>query len=240
MRDLTVALVAFDFDGTLVEGDAGVHFARYLVGERYKTAAGSGLGGILDFARLNLATTGLLARSAGVRLSYKLGELDRRGMVEKAYEGFRGQNAAWIREEMETYAREALPGLLREDLVDQLRHHVERGDHVVILSTGLHGLIWPLRETLGVDVEVVACRLREQKGSLTGRVEGPLDASDKIVRLHSLAKRTGHSLEEAWAYGDHEDDARLLARVGEAFAVHPTSRMWRIARREGWPILYDG
>ncbi len=235
-----MVLVAFDFDGTLIEGDAGVRFAQWLTGKGYREAVGEGLGGVLDLARLNVSTAGLLARGARVRLGYRFGGLDRRGMVERAYAGFRGRDAGWIREEMDRYARDQLPGLLREDIVGQLRHHVERGDHVVVLSTGLHRLIWPLREVLGVDFEVVACRLREQGGELTGRVEGPLDGGDKVVRLQSLAKRRGHDLGEAWAYADHENDAAVLARVGEAFAVHPTSRLWRIARREGWPILYDG
>lgn len=235
-----MALVAFDFDGTLIEGDAGVRFATYATGKRYRRAAKKGVDGAFELARVNLAAVGLVARGASAHLRYELGELDRRGLVERAYEGFKGHDASWIRSEMDAFARERLPAWVRSDIVDQLRDHVDRGDHVVILSTGPHALIWPLRDALGLDVEVVACRLRERDGVLTGRVEGPLNGADKAIRLQALSKRGGFSLEEAWAYGDHEDDAAVLSRVGNAFAVHPTKRMRRIARQRGWPILHDG
>lgn len=235
-----VALVAFDFDGTLIEGDAGVRFARYATGKRYRAAVKKGIGAALEVARVNVEAAGLLARGASAHLRYELGDVDRRGMVERAYEGFAGRDAAWVRREMDAFARQRLPAWVRSDMIDQLRYHEKRGDHVVILSTGPHGLIWPLREALGLAAEVVACRLRDVDGVLTGRVEGPLDGSGKAMRLQALAKRGGFPLEDAWAYGDHEDDAPVLSRVGNAFAVHPTNRLRRIARRRGWPILYNG
>lgn len=233
-----MSLVAFDFDGTLIDGDAGVLFARHLTGKRYlETLTQNPLRSARELTRLNFHTVRLLYRGLSIRLGYRMGEMDRHDVVEQAYQGFEGFDASWVSQELASYARKHLPKHLREGAVDQLRHHVETGDHVVVLSTGLHDLIWPLREVLGLDFEVVACRLRERDGELTGTVEGPMNGEEKATRLVAIAKRRGHDLEEAWAYGDHEDDRVLLEMVGNPVAVAPTRHMRRVARRKDWPIL---
>ncbi len=232
--------MAFDFDNTLVDGDAGVLFGRHVTRRRYLDAVTQNpLKGIRDVTRLNLKTAGLVARGLTLNLRYELGHLDRHGMIEQAYRGFEGLDADEVEDAMARYAREHLPEHLREDVVEQLHHHADQGDHVVVVSTGVHDLIWPLREVLGVDIEVVACRLRRRDGTLTGTVEGPLNGAEKATRIMAIAKRRGHDLDEAWAYGDHEDDAVILEMVGNPVAVHPTRRLKQIARRKGWPMLYD-
>lgn len=236
-----VSLVAFDFDNTLIDGDAGVLFARDLTVSRYRRALDlDPLEAALEIVRLNATAARLLVGAARTQLRYELGEVDRRSVVETAYQGFEGLDAEAIREAMRRFAREELPDRLRDGVVEQLEHHVDRGDHVAIVSTGIHDLIWPLKEAMGWDdVEVVACRLLVDDGRLTGRAEGPLDGNDKLTRLRALAKRRDHDLDEAWAYGDHENDAVVLEHVGNPVAVHPTARMLALARRRGWPILYD-
>lgn len=237
-----MALVAFDFDGTLVDGDAGVRFARHLAGERYREALGQHpLSAARDLTRLNTRLAGVLARGAGLPLRYALGNLDRRGMVERAYRGFAGLPAEDTRDEMAAFAREELVDHLRGALVDQLDHHVGVDDQVAVVSTGPHAIIWPLVQAVGwTNVEVVACRLLEEDGDLTGEAEGPLNGAEKLTRVRALAKRRDHDLDEAWAYGDHEDDEPLLAAVGNPVAVHPSARLLSIARRNAWPILWDG
>lgn len=236
-----VSLAAFDFDGTLIDGDAGVHFARHLLTRGYLDALVDG--GLVDrlkrLAKLNWDTSRLVYKHLSLHLRYELGELDRHGMVERAYEGFEGTDADLIQDEMARFARDKLPRKLRPDVVDQLEHHIDQDDHAVVLSTGLHGLIWPLRDVLDLDFEVVACRLKRDGGELTGAVEGPMSGAEKATRMVAIARRRGHALDEAFAYGDHEDDAHLLKMVGNPVAVHPTDRMRHLARRKGWPVLAE-
>jgi putative phosphoserine phosphatase/1-acylglycerol-3-phosphate O-acyltransferase len=237
-QEPTVTLAAFDFDGTVIDRDAGVHFAQHLLARGYLDAfTGSPAKTLARVTRLNLRAVQLVFKQASLHARYKFGNIDRRGMVERAYEGFRGAPADEILEHMEPFARERLVDHLRDPVVDQMRHHERKGHHVVVISTGLQRLIWPLRDAIDVDFEVVACRLRRDDGHLTGRVEGPLEGSDKCTRLLAIAKRRGHELDEAFAYSDHENDAVMLDMVGNSVAVEPTKRLRRIARREGWPVM---
>lgn len=236
-----MSLVTFDFDGTIVDGDAGVLFARHLLVRGYLEAltdgpVGSRLGRL---AELNWNTARLAAKHVSLHARYRLGDVDRRGMVARGYAGFAGHDRETVEAEMTRFARNKLPAHTRDEVVRQLEHHVERGDHVVVLSTGPHALIWPLRQELDLDFEVVACRLRGRDGELTGEVEGPLDGSQKATRMVAIARRREHDLAEAYAYADHEDDEPVLDLVGNPVVVHPTSRMRALARQRGWPILWD-
>ncbi len=224
----------------MCKGDAGVHFALYSSLQGYKHAFDHGFAqGLVELPKVHLRTLSLIARGILVEAGYATGRLDRHRMVERAYRGYKGLPADEIREGLDRFARRKLPGLLRESVVDQMREHVDRGDHVVVLSTGTRDLIWPLRDELGIDFEVIACRLRQENGTLTGTVEGPLNGQEKAMRLLAIAQRRKHDLEEAWAYSDHEDDAVILEMVGNPVAVHPTKAMRKIASQRGWPILYD-
>ncbi len=235
-----MTLVAFDFDGTLVEGDSGVHFGRHLFGKGYLNAFRNGpVQGLLRTTQLNLNLAHQVLRGLTIQARYAMGHIDRHGMVAEAYESFKGLEKAWVTEEMARFARDKLVDRLRMGVVDQMEHHIDQGHHVVVVSTGIYDLIWPLRDVLGLDFEVVACRLRERDGKLTGTVEGPLNGNEKAMRLLAIAKRRDHELENAWAYGDHEDDAAVLTRVGNPVVVHPTRRMHKIAKDQHWPVLYD-
>lgn len=237
-----MSLVTFDFDGTLVDGDAGVHFARHLLTRGYLDALteGSLRDRVTRVARLNWDATQLAYKYASLHLRYEAGELDRHGMVERAYAGFEGYERPVIEAELDRFARNKLPKYLRDEVVDQLAHHVERGDHVVVLSTGLHRLIWPLRDVLDLDFEVVACQLRHREDRLTGAVEGPTSGAEKATRMVAISRRRNHDLDEAFAYGDHENDRAVLELVGNPIVVHPTDRMRKLARRKGWPIVWGG
>lgn len=235
-----MSLVAFDFDGTLVDGDAGVLFARHMLGRGYLDALTQDpLSAVKQVTELNLRTISLVTRGLSVEMRYRRGEIDRHDMVEQAYLGFAGEESEPVHEALDRYAREHLADRLRDGVIEQMEHHIDQGDHVVVVSTGLRDLIWPLRDVLGLDFEVVACRLRERDGQLTGTVEGPLNGQEKLTRMIAVAKRRGHDLDEAWAYTDHEDDAIILDQVGNPVAVHPTRQLRAIARRRGWPVMYD-
>ncbi len=234
-----MSLAVFDFDGTLIEGDAGVHFARHMLVKGYldEASTGSLLSRIAGITRMNWRAVQLLYKHVNLHTGYRQGNVDRRSMVQQAYASFEGLEREAIKEEMRRFAQTKLPDRLHADTVERLEEHIQRGDHAVILSTGLHGLIWPLRNALGLEAEVVACHLQDRDGTLTGAVEGPLNGAEKATRLVAIARRRGHDLEEAYAYADHETDADMLEVVGHPAVVHPTSAMRRKARKKGWEIL---
>lgn len=234
-----MSLAVFDFDGTLIEGDAGVHFARHMLQRGYLEALteGSLAARLADVSRMNWRTARLLWDHVRLHAGYESGEVDRREMVERAYENFAGLDREVVEAEMDAFAREKLPAKLRPKVVARLGEHAKQGDHVVVLSTGLHRLIWPIREVIGHDFETVACQLKDEDGTLTGTVEGPMTGAEKATRLVAVAGRRGHDLDEAHAYADHETDASMLEVVGNPVVVHPTDAMRRRARREGWPVM---
>lgn len=231
-------LALFDFDNTLIRGDAGVLFARWVLAR--------GWIGALDrnplrtagrLVRMGSVTTAMLARPVAGLTGHLTGNLSRREFLRHAYEAFGGLEADWVRTRLHDFAERHLPRRTKDATLDRLHAHVKAGDTVVVLSSGLRDLIWTWREAVGVEVEVMACELQEDDGELTGEVSGPLDGRDKHLRALAISLRRKLPLETATAYADHHDDLPLLEHVGEPVAVDPTRPLRASARKRGWEVL---
>jgi phosphoserine phosphatase len=64
-------------------------------------------------------------------------------------------------------------------------------------------------------------------------VAGPEKA--RLIREH--ARDNHHDLAECFAYSDSYSDVPMLSVVGHPAAVNPDSKLARLARTYGWPII---
>ena len=192
-------VAAFDVDGTLTTSDCVVPFLR-------RTAGTPRLVGRMLASPLALA-------GAAVRR-------DRDALkAASAAAAFRGVPVEALEADGTVFAREVFDQRLRTDVAHALRRHVDAGDTVLLVSASFEVYLRPLAELLGVD-DVLAVRLAiDDRGVLTGQIDGAnCRGPEKVVRLHEWLDRHagGRAAVHLSAYGDSAGDRELLADADEA------------------------
>lgn len=202
MSSDNLGVAAFDFDGTLVDGDSLPRYLSQLLGRRrFGAALGRSVPAMLSGYRgagRDGAKAALLARSvAGVPV------------VHAANVG-------------ERFAAQ-LAGEIRPEMVDRLAWHHAAGHRTVLVSASLALYLEPFGKLAGFD-DVICTRLEVgPEGLLTGRLRGEnVRAEQKALQLGRLL---GSEQVTVWAYGDSRGDREMLA-----MADHPT-RVRRVGRR---------
>jgi HAD superfamily hydrolase (TIGR01490 family) len=131
--------------------------------------------------------------------------------------------------------------------IQRIWWHALRGDTIVLVT----GTLAPLGEIVksalarellwrGVEarIPIIATQLAERDGCWTGCILGVAMCGDaKAAAIEQFASSRGVPLAQCFAYGDHALDRPMLEAVGNPFAVNPTSRLRRIAQRNGWQVM---
>jgi HAD superfamily phosphoserine phosphatase-like hydrolase len=225
------SLAFFDFDNTIIHGDAGPLFGRALYGKR--RAESKRVARTLLFLRYLPYITGM-GLQAGL---YKLHARRRSSLVRSSYKGLRGMRANEFYGAMQRFAQESVAARIYPELAERIRRHHADGTRCVIITTGMEPLVERCISNLPVPVHVIGCTLGEKRGRLTGTVEGPLFGLDKANILKAYCKALGVDPQACWAYSDHWSDKHMLEAVGHAVTVNPRGRLLKMARSQGWEIL---
>ncbi|MFG6107890.1 HAD family hydrolase [Stenotrophomonas nematodicola] len=105
------------------------------------------------------------------------------------------------------YARDVLPEVVRPQMLEQIRWHLQQRHTVVIVSGSLDLYLRPWCESLGLDL--ICNRLESRDGRLTGRYAdgdcGPRKA-EHIRHRYDLSR-----YQRIHAYGDSREDRPMLA-----------------------------
>lgn len=227
------AIAFFDFDNTLIAGDAGPLFGWYLFLWRRHEMEGH------PWKRLRLWLRYVpYATSMGVQAAfYKVGAVRRSTIVRAAYKGLRGVEGGQFLGLMRQFADEAIAPRLFPTMVAEVRRHLDEGRRCVVLTTGIEPLVRHVLDRIDPRMDLIGCRMRMKADRLTGKVDGPLYGVDKANILHAYARALGIEAAQCWAYSDHLSDRHMLEAVGHAVAVNPRGRFRRLARRKGWEVL---
>jgi HAD superfamily hydrolase (TIGR01490 family) len=221
----------FDFDNTLIHGDAGPLFGRSLVsGQLHERRF---------WARVRLRTRyapyilwmGVQAGLHAIRFR------KRSSLVRSAYMGLKGVDAAEYDSRIDAFVDEEIPPRVYPEMRAVIQGHLDAGRRCVVITTGMEPLIRRAVRHLPAGIEVIGCRMLTRKGKLTGKVVGPLFGVDKANILDAYCRALGVDPRDCWAYSDHWSDWQMLAAVGHGVAVNPRSRFGRLARKRGWEIL---
>lgn len=181
-------LALFDFDGTITTRETFGDFIYFSV-PRMRLGVGKVLLAPMVVAYKLGLINGHLMRAAAVRI------------------GLAGMDTARASELGVRFAAEALPSLLRPEVMLRIADHRAAGDRVIVVSGALELFLKPWCEAHGL--EVIGSRLESRGGRLTGRYAGPqCVASEKVVRVHETLDPD--SYEQVFAYGDTSDDFDLL------------------------------
>ncbi len=227
------AIAFFDFDNTLIHGDAGPLFGWYLFLWRRHELEGHA------WKRLRLWLRYVpFATWMGVQAAfYRLGAVRRSTLVRASYKGLRGVPVTDFYALMADFAREILVPRLYPQMADVVRDHLKEGRRVVVVTTGMEALVRHVLDAIDPRIDLIGCRLRQRKGKISGRVDGPLFGLDKANIVHAYARAVGVDPAACWAYSDHWSDKHMLEAVGHPVAVNARGRLRRKARKAGWQLV---
>lgn len=181
-------LALFDFDGTLTASDAWTPFMRFAVHPTRLLA-----GQILLIPVVVGYQLGLVSASRGRQVAARV--------------GFRGQEAAAVRQLGAEYAITVLSGTVRQSALERVEWHRARGDEVVVVSASLDVYLGPWCERRGLDY--ICTTLQEDEGRLTGRyLHGDCSGAEKARRIAERYDLDRYAV--VYAYGDSGEDREML------------------------------
>jgi HAD superfamily hydrolase (TIGR01490 family) len=209
----------FDIDGTLVTTNL-VHPTLY-----YLVNQGTPVQTALRLGRAFLGAP----RMAFAEL------VDRRTFNELLYSAYAGMSE----DRLLLLAEEVFEKVIRPSLYPSARSLVQKsidaGHTVVFVSGALDWIIEHLRKYLGAH-EIIANRLEMKNKVATGKMLKPVVAGPEKARLiREHARRTGHDLDECFAFSDSYSDVPMLSVVGHPAAVNPDARLALLAKAYSWP-----
>jgi putative phosphoserine phosphatase/1-acylglycerol-3-phosphate O-acyltransferase len=209
----------FDMDKTLIAENSGALFMRY----RYEQGKVSGWE---------------LASGLAAYLRYKIGILDIRAWTEDAMLQFAGESERALTREAQALFDEWVAPTIYPEAVEIVRHHLDSGHVVVIVSGATKYVVKPLAARLGVK-HILYTRLEVERGRFTGRVVEPICFEEgKIYWLQQLVDEERIDLAKSWFYTDSVTDLPLLELVGHPVVVNPDPRLYRVAARRHWPVRF--
>ena len=136
----------------------------------------------------------------------------------------------------QVYRDEIKPRLWPRSL-ERLKHHLEQGHEVWLVSAAPVELAQAIADDLGAT-GALGTIVGHDGNVLTGELVGaPLHGKAKRRAIKALAKERGISLGKSWAYSDSVNDLPMLSAVGNQVAVNPDQQLRRYAVAAGWEIL---
>lgn len=218
MKPIKIAAF-FDFDNTLLADDSAKIGVKYLVKKK-------------EISLRKALWLWLLSRL------YARDLLTVQQMCDATITLYRGKRLErFIAGSTDFYVNELKPRLAPR-ILDRLEEHRRQGHVLVLLSASLDYVLHDAFKDLRFD-HLLCSRLEENaEGVLTGRIDGPLCASETKARYaQRLADEMGIDLSQSHAYGDHHSDIPILSLVGNPVAVAPTKALRAHAEERSWPII---
>jgi HAD superfamily hydrolase (TIGR01490 family) len=216
-RRTTAGIDFFDVDHTLTRRSSGGRYVALAM-------------------RRGVLPRRLLFAIAWFSVTYHLGII-RLSAREEAIPYLRGLR----RDTLEEIAQETFRRWLKDDIfpgaLDLVRRLHDEGRRVMIATSSVDFIVAPLAAYLGID-GVLATSLEFQDGICTGKMVGaPMFRGEKKNAVLGYLAENGTSAADCSFYSDSAYDLPLLESVGKPVAVNPDSRLRRVARARGWPII---
>ncbi len=124
---------------------------------------------------------------------------------------FRDRHADDIAAQAAGFSREVLPEVVRPQMLEQIRWHLQQRHTVVVVSGSLDLYLRPWCDALGL--ELICNRLESRDGRLTGRYADGDCAPYKAARIRARYDLSRYV--RVHAYGDSREDRSMLALAQE-------------------------
>ena len=217
---LITPVVAFDFDGTIINNHSPVRLIARLSKDRI-------------MPRWSV----FLSMVWG--LWYKMGiERDQSKPRRYIFASFKDSHVSDADAIMRNLYHEELRNYLRPAALATIKKHQQQGRRLVIVSASFTPIIEELCRELEIE-DFICTRMEIVAGSYTGETIGkPPESTHKLTQFTQWAnQRFGQG---NWvlthAYGDHYSDIPLIETALYPVAVDPDRKLEQIARERGWEI----
>ena len=125
----------------------------------------------------------------------------------------------------------------RNPIIDEINILKKSNTKLVFVSGSIAKLIELIARDLRVDY-VLATRIREENGILTGEIIPPQTIGDgKAVVVEKFMKLHNVESNECIAYGDHISDFQMLSCVSDGVIVSKDKETISSAKLRGWRII---
>ena len=211
-------VAAFDCDGTLWSGDAGVTFFDWEIEQ-----------GIVS---REVAT---LMRARYVE--YQAGKVSEEDMCGEMVTMHKGIAEAVMMQAAAEFMAQAFPGHIfaeMQELVSRLQQ--ARCEVWAVSSSNEWAIRAGMREFGIPENRILATKVELESGLITDRLVRVPSGTGKTQALREVAQKNIDA-----AFGNSRWDADMLAAAGQAFAVNPNPDLEATAGQRGWTIYFpDG
>jgi len=209
----------FDLDGTLVAGFTATAHASDRI-KRRQARIGEVLGVV----------------EASVR--YKLGRMRFERLLVRAAGYLRGEALAELDEIGQRLFSEQIAARMYPLMREVVCAHQDRGHTVVLSSSALTIHAEPVARALGITHVVCNTFDLDDRGLLTGDITRPIVwGRQKAAAVQRFCTANDVDIEHSYFYADGDEDAALMALVGQPRPVNPRPRLAAKAAVHGWPVL---
>lgn len=182
----------FDFDGTLINSDSFIQFARFATG-KYRLCKS-----------ILLAIPSLILWKSGL----KSGGWAKEHLFSYLFAGMSSEE--WFLKCQEFSDR--INASTNKEMLHCLKHHQKQGHLTVIVTASITDWVIPWAEKMGIDLVIGTEIEFDHNKNITGRFKTPnCYGKEKIVRVHAAFPEVDKV--ETWAYGDSESDKFLCSTV---------------------------
>ena len=185
----------FDFDGTITTKDSFLEFIKYQKGIfRYY------MGFLLNSPFL---------------VAYKVGIISNQLAKEKVMRFFFGNmQVEKFQLACDEFSDNAIPSLIRQKALQEIKKLQEAGVEVVIISASAEN--WLIKWCASRGVSLLATRMQQRNGKITGKIEGlNCHGEEKVRRVHEAYDLSEYS--KIYCYGDTKGDKPLLGLATFSF-----------------------
>lgn len=209
----------FDLDGTLVDG--------------FTATAHAG-----DRIRRRQARIGEVMGVIEASLRYKFGRMHFERLLTRAAGYLRGESLADLDEIGERLFSDHVQLRVFPAMREIVLAHQRRGHTVVMCSSALTIHAEPVARYLAIDHVLCNHFGLDEAGLLTGSIAKPVIwGSRKAAAVEQFAEATAVDLAGSYFYADGDEDAALMAKVGNPRPVNPRKGLAALAAEHGWPVL---
>ena len=213
------ALVIFDLDNTILNGDS-------------------------DYAMINyLVHTQALDESAGKQNQifiedYQRGELDFDAYTTFALSAYIGMTRTEINEYMRPFVTKVIEPMINTLALKIIHDHGDSGDTILIASATNELIVQPIAKRLDIQ-NVIGTQVKFINDKCTGEYIPPSALGEGKLQLVQqwMQKNNFDDFSGVTFYSDSINDLPLLEAVDFPKAVNPDAMLEKISLKRGWEII---
>ncbi len=208
----------FDYDGTIIDGFSAAAWYRH----RLRHA---------EIGPLELMRT-LLGAVRGI----DDGD-DFATFLQMSLDAWKGRTEEELTGLGERLFKHEIAGRLHWESWRLIQAHKQRGHRIVLASSATRFQVEPMAREVEAD-HILCTPIEVKDGIITGRTAGPtLWREGKARAVRALAEEHELALEDCFAYSNGDEDVGFLELAGHPVCIAPESKLARVARDRGWPVL---